>query len=149
MWQEIERLRGAERLTVLLTTHYLEEADRLASKLAIVDAGRVVAEGTPDELKGELRGDSIHVELADGAEDGARSALEGVAGRARGDAGRPHAARARRARRPRRAARAAGARGARRSRPSRSRSSRPSLDDVYLRYTGRAFAEADEEMARR
>ena len=62
MWDEIARLTG-EGLTVLLTTHYLEEADRLASQLAIVDRGRVVAEGTPDELKRELRGDAIHVEL--------------------------------------------------------------------------------------
>ncbi len=62
MWDEIARLTGAG-LTVLLTTHYLEEADRLAARLAIVDRGRVVAEGSPDELKRELRGDAIHVEL--------------------------------------------------------------------------------------
>jgi ABC-2 type transport system ATP-binding protein len=60
MWEEIARLTG-EGLTVLLTTHYLEEADRLAAHLAIVDRGRVVAEGTPDELKRELRGDAVHV----------------------------------------------------------------------------------------
>jgi ABC-2 type transport system ATP-binding protein len=47
MWQEISRLAGDEGMTVLLTTHYLEEADRLATRLAIVDRGRVVAEGTP------------------------------------------------------------------------------------------------------
>ena len=63
MWAEIARLAGGEGMTVLLTTHYLEEADRLASRLAIVDRGRVVASGTPDELKGELRGDAVHVEL--------------------------------------------------------------------------------------
>ncbi|MGH3161419.1 MAG: ABC transporter ATP-binding protein, partial [Streptosporangiaceae bacterium] len=49
MWQEIARLAGGEGMTVLLTTHYLEEADRLASRLAIVDRGRVVTTGTPDE----------------------------------------------------------------------------------------------------
>ena len=65
MWDEISRLTG-DGLTVLLTTHYLEEADQLASRLAIVDRGKVVAEGTPDELKRELRGDAIHVELGDG-----------------------------------------------------------------------------------
>ena len=63
MWQEIARLASGEGLTVLLTTHYLEEADRLASRLAIVDRGRVVTSGTPDELKGELHGDAVHVEL--------------------------------------------------------------------------------------
>ena len=56
MWAEIERLAREERMTILLTTHYLEEADRLASQLAIVDRGRIVARGTPDELKAELRG---------------------------------------------------------------------------------------------
>jgi ABC-2 type transport system ATP-binding protein len=61
MWAEIGRLAAAEGLTILLTTHYLEEADHLASRLAIVDRGRIVAEGTPDELKGELRGDAVHL----------------------------------------------------------------------------------------
>jgi ABC-2 type transport system ATP-binding protein len=53
MWQEISRLAATEQLTVLLTTHYLEEADRLAGTVAIVDNGRVVAEGSPAELKEE------------------------------------------------------------------------------------------------
>ena len=70
LWAEIERLAHEDGLTILLTTHYLEEADRLASRLAIVDRGRVVASGTPDDLKSELRGDAIVVELADGATDG-------------------------------------------------------------------------------
>jgi ABC-2 type transport system ATP-binding protein len=56
MWRQIERLAADEGMTILLTTHYLEEADQLASRLAIVDRGRVVAEGTPQELKRELRG---------------------------------------------------------------------------------------------
>jgi ABC-2 type transport system ATP-binding protein len=59
MWQEIARLADADGLTVLLTTHYLEEADRLASQLAIVDRGRVVITGSPDDLKGALRGDVV------------------------------------------------------------------------------------------
>jgi ABC-2 type transport system ATP-binding protein len=63
MWSEIARLRDAEGLTILLTTHYLEEADQLAANLAIVDRGRVVAEGTPEALKAGLRGDAVHVEL--------------------------------------------------------------------------------------
>ena len=56
-------LSADEQVTVLLTTHYLEEADRLADRLAIVDHGRVVVEGTPEELKSELRGDTVQVEL--------------------------------------------------------------------------------------
>jgi ABC-2 type transport system ATP-binding protein len=54
MWAEIGRLAIEERMTVLLTTHYLEEADRLAGTVAVVDAGRVVAEGTPAELKEQV-----------------------------------------------------------------------------------------------
>jgi ABC-2 type transport system ATP-binding protein len=69
LWREIERLAGDEEMTILLTTHYLEEADRLAGKLAIVDHGRIVAEGSPEALKSELRGDSILVELVDPCTD--------------------------------------------------------------------------------
>jgi ABC-2 type transport system ATP-binding protein len=142
MWQEIERLRGAEGLTILLTTHYLEEADRLAANLAIVDRGKVVAAGTPEGLKGELLGDSVHVELADGRLDEARAALEGLEGvrevaldgrtiRARVD----HGARAVPVVLQALEARGLGAESV--------TVSRPSLDDVYLRYTGRSFEEAD------
>src|SRR5918911_5104209 len=66
MWQEISRLAREEGLTILLTTHYLEEADQLASRLAIVDRGQVVVEGTPERLKAGLRGESVTVELRDG-----------------------------------------------------------------------------------
>ncbi|WUH99300.1 ATP-binding cassette domain-containing protein [Spirillospora sp. NBC_00431] len=65
LWAEIARLAGAERMTVLLTTHYLEEADHLADRLAIVDQGTVVAAGTPEELKSALRGDAVRVELVE------------------------------------------------------------------------------------
>jgi ABC-2 type transport system ATP-binding protein len=51
MWQEIGQLAARDKMTVLLTTHYLEEADRLSDSVAIVDSGRVVAAGTPAELK--------------------------------------------------------------------------------------------------
>jgi ABC-2 type transport system ATP-binding protein len=59
MWDEITTLAAADRVTVLLTTHYLDEADRLASALAIVDRGRVVAEGDPEQLKRDLGADSL------------------------------------------------------------------------------------------
>jgi ABC-2 type transport system ATP-binding protein len=65
MWREIEQLAADEGMTILLTTHYLEEADRLASRLAIVDRGRVVAEGSPDQLKRELRGELADPSLDD------------------------------------------------------------------------------------
>jgi ABC-2 type transport system ATP-binding protein len=59
MWEEITRLAESDKMTVLLTTHYLDEADRLARRLAIVDHGRVVAEGEPDRLKRELDAQSL------------------------------------------------------------------------------------------
>jgi ABC-2 type transport system ATP-binding protein len=52
-----------ENVTILLTTHYLEEVDRLADKLAIVNAGKVIAEGTPASLKQALNEDMIHISL--------------------------------------------------------------------------------------
>ncbi|MGD0064673.1 MAG: ATP-binding cassette domain-containing protein [Streptosporangiaceae bacterium] len=142
MWQEIARLAAHEGLTVLLTTHYLEEADRLASRLAIVDRGRVVTSGTPDGLKGALRGDVVHVELPSGTDaSGVRSVLAGlpqvrevvIAGRdvsARSDDG----------------AAAVPVVLAALQRAGIDAASvavaRPSLDDVYLRHTGRRYSES-------
>src|SRR5262249_42138147 len=81
MWAEIGRLAGQDELAILLTTHYLDEADRLADRVAIVDNGRVVAEGTPDGLKGELRGDAVHLELREPPdEQRARSVLASLPG---------------------------------------------------------------------
>ena len=59
MWDEITGLASGDEVTVLLTTHYLDEADKLAGSLAIVDKGRVVAEGEPDRLKSELGAESL------------------------------------------------------------------------------------------
>ena len=78
LWAEIARLADTDGLTILLTTHYLEEADRLASRIAIVDRGRVVASGTPDDLKAELRGDAVLVELRDA--ESSRVAAAALAG---------------------------------------------------------------------
>jgi ABC-2 type transport system permease protein len=78
MWEEVGRLAAQESLTILLTTHYLEEADELADRLTIVSQGKVVAEGTPNELKSRLIGDAVHVELADGRVEDARRVLERV-----------------------------------------------------------------------
>lgn len=60
MWNEVRRLR-AEGMTVFITTHYLEEADALCDRIAIIDHGEIVAEGTPDELKREISGDVVAV----------------------------------------------------------------------------------------
>src|SRR5256886_7637798 len=66
MWVEVQRLAEQERLTILLTTHYLEEADRLAERVAIVSRGEVVVQGTPEELKRGLRGEAVTVQPAAG-----------------------------------------------------------------------------------
>ena len=149
VWAEIARLT-AEGLTILLTTHYLEEADRLARQVAIVDRGRVVAAGSPDELKGELRGDAIQIELRDGEKNGrVQTALARVPGvrelvvdgrvlRARAEDG---------------AAAVPAVLAALESvgmSVSTASVSRPSLDDVYLRHAGRAFtaAETHREISR-
>ena len=75
LWETIEGL-VAEGTTVLLTTQYLDEADRLADEIAVVDHGRVIAEGTPDALKDRVGGEHLEVRLADAAAAGtAASAL--------------------------------------------------------------------------
>ena len=147
MWEEISRQSTAEGLTILLTTHYLEEADRLASRLAIIDRGQIVAAGTPDELKGELHGDAVHLELASHtAREHVLAALapvtavrevrvEGNRVSARADEGATAI--------PGVLAALEGA-----GVPVRAATvARPSLDDVYLRYAGRRFADADQPHA--
>jgi len=149
MWKEISAL-ARQGLTILLTTHYLEEADHLAKRLAIVDRGRVVAEGAPTELKSGMRGDAVHVSLCETGGDHAgrdatvHDALAGVTAvrdvmidgcqlHARADDG---------ARAVPAVLQALEARGVA---VTAVTVARPSLDDVYLRHTGRSFAAADTE----
>jgi ABC-2 type transport system ATP-binding protein len=145
MWAEIARLAGDQGKTVLLTTHYLDEADQLASQLAIVDRGRIVASGSPEALKRELRGDAVEVELASDIGElngtladvaGIRDVvLEGRALRARADDG------------GRAVPAVLAALESHGVEVSSVRVARPSLDDVYLRYTGRTFAAAEAEVS--
>jgi ABC-2 type transport system ATP-binding protein len=144
LWREIERLAGDEEMTILLTTHYLEEADRLASRLAIVDQGRIVTEGGPEELKSELRGDTVQIELLEASNGDAAGAvrrlpginelsLEGRILRARVDNG---------------AAAIPSVISALEQgglRVASATIARPSLDDVYLRHAGRSFQRADTQ----
>ncbi|MET8119208.1 ATP-binding cassette domain-containing protein [Micromonospora sp. NPDC005189] len=76
MWDEIRRLRG-DGMTVFITTHYLDEADALCDRIAIMDNGEVVAEGTPAELKREISGDVVLVGLDLAATPQAAQALDG------------------------------------------------------------------------
>ena len=89
LWEGIEAL-VADGTTVLLTTQYLDEADRLAHQIAVIDHGRLIAEGTPDRLKAEVGGDRLEVRLEDPSQcepaltalrplaDGSASLVDGV-----------------------------------------------------------------------
>jgi len=65
LWDAIEAL-VSEGTTVLLTTQYLDEADRLADRIAVIDQGLVIAEGTPEELKSQVGGERLEIHLCDG-----------------------------------------------------------------------------------
>jgi ABC-2 type transport system ATP-binding protein len=76
VWATVEEL-VAEGRTVLLTTQYLDEADRLADTIAVIDHGRVIADGTPDALKDRVGGERLEVRLADTAQT--QTAVEALA----------------------------------------------------------------------
>jgi ABC-2 type transport system ATP-binding protein len=65
LWEEVERLARQEGITVFLTTQYLEEADALADRIGIIDHGKIVAQGTPEQLKAEIGSPSVEVVPAD------------------------------------------------------------------------------------
>ncbi len=145
LWTEIANLASLDGITVLLTTHYLEEADKLAHKLALIDRGRVVARGTPSQLKSELEGDTVVIDLQHPSEDGRiRSLLMGVKGVTHVDLNGLTV----RARAPFGAI-AVPAMLATLERElvtvNSVHVSRPSLDDVYLRYAGRTLQQAESE----
>jgi ABC-2 type transport system ATP-binding protein len=77
IWEEVRRLNDELGMTIFLTTQYLEEADRLADRIAIINKGRIVAEGTPEDLKREV-GDEV-VELEFGTCEDAERAYDAVA----------------------------------------------------------------------
>ncbi|WP_460347049.1 ATP-binding cassette domain-containing protein [Actinoallomurus acanthiterrae] len=64
LWEHIRRLRDRHGTTVFLTTHYLDEADALCDRILIIDQGRIVDEGSPDDLKARLAGDVVTTEIA-------------------------------------------------------------------------------------
>ena len=142
MWREVGRLARQESLTILLTTHYLEEADELADRLAIVSRGQVVVEGTPEQLKATLQGDAVHLELANGRVDDARRVLETLGAKPeQSGEGRTLVSRVENGNRA-----LPGILSALEQEGIGVASvsvSRPSLDDVYLHYTGRDFAAED------
>ena len=142
LWEHIRSLRAEHGVTVFLTTHYLEEADSLCDRILVIDHGRIVAEGTPDELKAQVSGDGITVDVpaesvADAAEVAAQ--LPGASDVTtventvrfrvpRGDTALPELLRA------------LDGKGI----PMTSlQVQRPSLDDVFLTMTGRTLRDAE------
>jgi len=147
LWAEIGRLAAGERMTILLTTHYLDEADRLADRVVIVDHGRAVVSGTPDELKDALHGDGLTVDVADEASL-PRAAV--AAGRVPGVVDVRVDGRTLRARAASGAATLPALLAALDAAAVEVRAaglSRPSLDDVYLRHTGHSLDAAEAESA--
>ena len=63
LWDDLKYLQKQNKITVLLTTHYLEEADHLCDRIAIIDKGKVVTEGTPNELKSKISSDIVTLEI--------------------------------------------------------------------------------------
>jgi ABC-2 type transport system ATP-binding protein len=143
LWEHIRSLRDEHNVTVFLTTHYLEEADSLCDRILVIDHGKIVAEGTPDELKARVSGDGITVEvLAESVADAAE-----VAGQLPGASEVTTAENTVRFRVPRgdtalpELLRAFDAKGI----PMTSiQVQRPSLDDVFLTMTGRTLRDAEE-----
>ncbi|MCI4354479.1 MAG: ATP-binding cassette domain-containing protein, partial [Thermoplasmata archaeon] len=140
-WTFIEKLRRETGLTVFVTTHYLDEADSMCDRIAIIDHGKIVASGTPNDLKDRLGGDVVNLRTAPGAPDVSEivRALPGVVGvqkqvdtyRVKCQSGErfvPVAVEA--------CAKAgAGIVGV--------TVKRPSLDEVFLEFTGREFREEE------
>jgi ABC-2 type transport system ATP-binding protein len=80
LWRYVQRLNQEDGVTFFLTTQYLEEADRLAHDVAILDAGEIVAQGSPQELKASIGAEVVMVELGSAAEAESAQRLEGLAG---------------------------------------------------------------------
>jgi ABC-2 type transport system ATP-binding protein len=143
LWEVIED-RVDDGTTVLLTTQYLDEADRLSDTIAVIDHGRVIAEGTSDELKDRVGGERVEVTIGDAADgEAAVAALDGLADeRAKADGatvviGMP-------------SSRGAIAEIVRRLDAAAVEVAdlsvrRPTLDDVFLTLTGRPAEEAEAE----
>jgi len=144
MWEIIGELVSGGT-TLLLTTQYLDEADRLADRIAVVDRGTVIAEGTSDDLKARVGGERLEITVSEGSDLGAAARiLESHAhGDVRVDEGRRHTG--------------ATVEGGARLISSVVRDldeaevglddlglHRPTLDDVFLALTGRAAEEPDE-----
>ena len=143
LWAVLTGLSAQTGTTILVTTHYLEEADKFAAKIAITDRGRIVAEGTSDQLKARLQGDSVLLELGDaGQVEQAEKALAQVP-QVRQTTADGALVRARVADGPRALPAVLAGLEADAVPVLSVTVARPSLDDVYLHHAGRSFGLAE------
>jgi ABC-2 type transport system ATP-binding protein len=143
LWDHIRRLRSDHDTTVFLTTHYLDEADALCDRILIIDHGRIVAEGTPDDLKRRIAGDVVTAEVASDAEK-AKAALAGQPG-VREIAVADHTLRLTVDRGDQVLLSLMRALDAANIGLASIQIARPTLDDVFLTLTGRSLRESDPE----
>lgn len=143
LWEELERI-SASGTTILLTTHYMEEADRLCDRLSIIDNGQIVVEGSPAELKRSIGQDTVILELHEAAADGTVDLVRGrLDGLVAGEGVVAHPAGV-----------SLSVANASSAIPALLRRlegdgiviaglhmSQPSLDDVFMKYTGRSIRE--------
>lgn len=148
LWEHIRRLRTERGATIFLTTHYLDEADELSDRILIIDNGRIVAADTPDNLKAQVSGDLVALEVADAA--AVTTAAEKLASVSGGNGGGRIEVDGRHVRgRVPRAGRAVP--GLLRDLDASGISLdsieviRPTLDDVFLTLTGRSLRDAETE----
>ncbi|MDV3293296.1 MAG: ATP-binding cassette domain-containing protein [Nitrososphaerales archaeon] len=78
IWEYLEKLNRDEHITIFLTTQYMDEADRLCKNMAIVDSGKIVASGSPVDLKRQVGADTITVQVAPDMKEKAKDILKGI-----------------------------------------------------------------------
>jgi ABC-2 type transport system ATP-binding protein len=141
LWQHIRALRGDQGATVFLTTHYLDEADALCDRILIIDRGRIVAAGTPDELKRRISGDLVTFTVAATEVERGRALVAGQPG-VREVATRAETVQVTVDRGDERALVLMRALDGGGVRVVSMQISRPTLDDVFLTLTGHSLREA-------
>ncbi|RMI12805.1 ATP-binding cassette domain-containing protein [Cellulomonas triticagri] len=141
LWEHVLRLRQEHDMTVLLTTHYLDEADAMAERVVVVDDGRVIADDTATALKHTLAGDRVRLAAADPADLPVLAAVVGGVPGARDVAVAGDEVEARVADAPTALPVALAEAAARGVRVVRAEGRQPTLDDVFLSLTGRSLRE--------
>ena len=138
----IERLRSEHGTTMVLTTHYLDEADSLADRVVVVDHGRIIADDTPERLKSELVGDRMVITAIDETDAAAGSRPPSNVVSSRGQPSRSMAPGHGPSTRPARCPELLRTLDAGGICVATAEVARPTLDDVFLALTGRSLRES-------